>query len=51
MLSQGATAHALAQAAQELGQADDITALCIERIGVMDLSGERAAADAVPVAP
>jgi hypothetical protein len=48
MLRGGATAHGLAQTAQDLGQADDMTALCIERVVGVGWSGERMAADAVP---
>jgi serine phosphatase RsbU (regulator of sigma subunit) len=49
MLREGATAHALAETAQKLGQADDITVLCIERVtGVA--SRERLAAEALPAA-
>ena len=50
MLREGATVHALAETAQKLGQADDITALCIERVAGFGVSGGRMAADALPAA-
>jgi serine phosphatase RsbU (regulator of sigma subunit) len=50
MLREGATAHALAEAAQAVGQADDMTALCIERLAEERVGGERLAADVLPAA-
>jgi hypothetical protein len=50
MLREGATAHALAEAAQELGQADDITAIRIERASGTVAGVGRSAAGAYPVA-
>jgi serine phosphatase RsbU (regulator of sigma subunit) len=50
ILRRGATAHALADAAQQHGQADDITAICIERGARPGASAEESATAAFPAA-
>lgn len=50
LLRDGATARTLAETAQQHGQADDITAICIERTAAAAYDPDRAAGVTLPVA-
>jgi Stage II sporulation protein E (SpoIIE) len=51
MLREGASAHSLAETAQLYGQADDITAICIERGDESGVEAVESAVSALPVSP